>query len=164
MDRATFWGMIDEARQASRGDPEEQVLLLTDALAALPEAEIVEFQRILDQLMDESYAWELWAAAYIIRGGCSDDCFDYFRGWLIAQGETVFQNALRDPESLADVAMLDDVWLEGMLYVAHDAYERKAGREMPWVESVSWPREPAGDEWDEATVDAKYPRLAARFS
>jgi hypothetical protein len=27
-----------------------------------------------------------WGAAYLANGGCSDDGFDYFRGWLIGQG------------------------------------------------------------------------------
>lgn len=32
------------------------------------------------------YRRDLWAAAYIIGGGCSDDSFIDFRAGLIAQG------------------------------------------------------------------------------
>ena len=39
--------------------------------------------------MDDSYRWDLWGAAYLANGGCSDDGFDYFRGWLIGQGRKV---------------------------------------------------------------------------
>ena len=34
---------------------------------------IVEFQQVYEQLDRESYRWDLWAAAYVINGGCSDD-------------------------------------------------------------------------------------------
>ncbi|WFE14091.1 DUF4240 domain-containing protein [Bacillus atrophaeus] len=33
--------------------------------------------------------------------GCSDDTFDYFRGWLIAQGKETFEEVLDDHEYLA---------------------------------------------------------------
>ncbi|EKC76209.1 hypothetical protein LEA_04821 [human gut metagenome] len=35
--------------------------------------------------------------------GCSDDGFIDFRAWLIAQGKEVYMNALRDPDTLADI-------------------------------------------------------------
>ena len=44
--------------------------------------------------------------AFIVNGGASDDGFDYFRGWLIAQGREVFEGTLAKPDSLADV--IDD--------------------------------------------------------
>lgn len=78
MDTHRFWRWIDEARLAADGD--------CDRLTDVPPAEIVAFQRALDDRLAESYTWDLWAAAYIINGGCSDDGFDYFRGWLIALG------------------------------------------------------------------------------
>ncbi len=43
------------------------------------------------------------AVTTIMMNGCSDDSFDYFRGWLIAQGKDVYHAALRDPDSLVDV-------------------------------------------------------------
>ncbi len=162
MDTVTFWKLIETAKQESNGNSDQQVSLLVDALAALPTSEIIEFDTILDHFMALSYTNELWAAAYIINGGCSDDCFDYFRGWLIAQGETVFQNALRDPECLVDIAELEDIELEDMLRVARFAYESKTGSEMPEHNRTPWTL--TGDEWDDVTVDAKYPKLAARFS
>jgi Protein of unknown function (DUF4240) len=36
----------------------------------------------------ESYDWNLWGAVYLMQGGCSDDAFDYFRGWLVMQGRS----------------------------------------------------------------------------
>ena len=161
MDKAKFWRLIQAAKKESDGDVEEQVAVLIEKLVSLPASEIIEFGSILDELMARSYTNDLWAAAYIINGGCSDDCFDYFRGWLIAQGEQVFESSLKAPETLVDVAE-PDVEGESMLYVAHRAYEEKTGKEMPRRERLAW--ELTGDKWDEDTVYDKYPKLAAKFA
>ena len=54
--------------------------------------------------MADSYRSSLWAAAYVINAGCSDDGFGYFRGWLMFQGRETFGQAVADPDSLADLA------------------------------------------------------------
>ena len=46
-------------------------------------------------LVARSYDWNLWGAAYLMKGGCSDDAFDYFRGWLVAQGRRVWSERCR---------------------------------------------------------------------
>ncbi|MFB7650948.1 MULTISPECIES: DUF4240 domain-containing protein [unclassified Streptomyces] len=71
-------------------------------LASWPVEEIVAAEQVLWELMVDSYTNPLWAAAYIANGGCSDDGFDYFRGWLIAQGRGVFERAVTDPDALAE--------------------------------------------------------------
>ncbi|MFF5497583.1 DUF4240 domain-containing protein [Streptomyces aquilus] len=38
-----------------------------------------------------------------MNGGCSDDGFDYFRGWPIAQGREDFERATADPDALAEL-------------------------------------------------------------
>jgi hypothetical protein len=48
----------------------------------------------------------LWAAAYVINGGCSNDGFEYFRGWLIVQGREVFEHVVADPGTLADLPVI----------------------------------------------------------
>lgn len=67
----------------------------------LPVGEVVAFQQLLDQYMAESDRWTIMGAAVLINAGCSDDGFDYFRGWLIGQGRAVYEAAVRDPDSLA---------------------------------------------------------------
>ena len=42
-----------------------------------------------------------------MNGGGSDDGFEYFQGWLIAHGRSVFEAALLDPDSLADIVPED---------------------------------------------------------
>lgn len=68
-------------------------------------------------------------AAFVVMGGCSDDGFDYFRGWLISRGEEVFNQVIKNPEFLAEYLseenLQEDVFapqLEEMLSVASDAY------------------------------------------
>ena len=53
--------------------------------------------------MHKTYKQDIWAAAYIVLGGCSDDSFEYFRYWLIAQGHEAVYNALENADSLCDV-------------------------------------------------------------
>ncbi|MGE3909318.1 MAG: DUF4240 domain-containing protein, partial [Chloroflexota bacterium] len=140
MDVSHFWQLIEESRENAGGDIGEQSAELTDLLAELPPEEILAFDRQFRVLMAEAYRWDLWGAAYVINGGCSDDAFEYFRGWLIAQGERVYREALADPESLVDRAE-PDVDGESMLYAAADAYQVETGQEPPL--SVSDPAEPA---------------------
>jgi hypothetical protein len=160
MERPTFWRIIQSAKDDSKGDPNRQVALLTERLTVLPPEEIISFNTVLWDLMRESYTNDLWAAAYILNGGCSDDCFDYFRAWLIAQGEQIYTNALKDPESLAGVADFEEVELEDMLGVAWNAYKDRTGSKLP-PRPVADPWHLQGEAWDEDTVEEKYPNLAA---
>lgn len=84
MDVATFWRLIETSHTEARGDIEQQIARLTAAVAALEPDEIVAFDRLFRAQMNRAYRWDLWAAASIINGGCSDDGFEYFRAWLIA--------------------------------------------------------------------------------
>jgi hypothetical protein len=161
MDTPTFWSLIEASKEEGRGDIDRQITVLTGKLAALPPEEIVEFDRIFRELMSTAYRWDLWAAAYIIDGGCSDDGFEYFRAWLIAQGERVFRDALADPETLVDRAE-PEVEGEGMLYAAAVAYESRVGADLPGP--VASPRDPAGEPWSEEDLERMYPKLWARFS
>src|SRR6185436_3466902 len=92
-----FWKLIDTAAEEG-SDSSERADILGESLTDLPAGEISGFQQQLWQRLAESYRWDLWAVAYIVNGGCSDDGFDYFRGWLIAQGRAYFEATLREPE------------------------------------------------------------------
>ena len=130
MDSERFWQMIDAARGQADGW-EEMFDPLVGSLEKLGEEEIFLWQRIFDEYLQLSYKNKLWAAAYVINGGCSDDGFDYFRAWLIAQGKDVFMKSLCDPESLADASIVeeDDAEFEEIIGAAPDAYLRKLGIE-----------------------------------
>lgn len=129
MDNEQFWRLIDETRRAAKGDGQEQVELLEQRLAALPVAQLLAFDQHLHHRLHQAYRADLWCAAYIINGGCSDDGFDYFRAWLIARGRAAFEAALADPDSLAAYADGDAAELEELLYAAPKAYEQATGRD-----------------------------------
>ncbi len=127
---------------------------VTALLAALPRQEIVDAQRVLSALMADSYRNSLWAAAYVINGGCSDDGFDYFRGWLMLQGREAFGQAVADPDSLSDLAAVRlavanqaIVACESALYIPAEAHRAATGDELP---GDAYRREPAEllGEWD----------------
>ena len=166
MDRNEFWRLIAAAKAESNGGCIRQVAMLEKTLAALPEQEIIAFNRIFDEHMAVSYNWDLWAAAYSINGGCSDDCFDYFRGWLMAQGPTIFYNALEDPETLI-VADIDldqpDIECQHLLGVARRAYKTRTGAEFPRQRQTWMAAGPSGETWQEKDLATRYPRLWAKF-
>lgn len=163
MDDSRFWSLVDETRAAASGNLERQAELLRERLAQLAPDEIVEFDRLWRTRTAQSYTWDLWAAAYVISGGCSDDCFDYFRDYLVSLGREVFEAALGDPDSLADVARSEEEaeW-ESISYVRDEAYESVASVELPFDASLVV-TEPSGTAWDEDEVAERVPRLAAKW-
>jgi hypothetical protein len=159
MDREQFWALIEAAKTASGGDCRSQAAQLVAALRQRSVDEVLAWDRIHGELMAESYGWDLWGAAYLINGGCSDDGFDYFRGWLLGQGLAIWRGALADPDSLADHPEIrahrpDQEWYvylqcEDILGVPYRAYEALTGQEFT-VEVAGmrpWPP-PLGQDWD----------------
>ncbi|HMP02612.1 MAG TPA: DUF4240 domain-containing protein [Gemmatales bacterium] len=175
MTHEQFWLLIDSARAACDGDRDVLNEQLEERLLDLDAGEIVAFQRILDELMDVSYRWDLWGVAYIVNGGCSDDGFVYFRGWLISQGRQAFEAALADPDStLAALYEPDLVGMcenEGFLFVPHQAYESKTGRDLFEDATLDHAHrahddEPAGEPWeeDDSELSQRFPKSWAKYS
>ncbi len=167
MDVDRFWQLIEESRQEA-GDCEEQARILSNRLELLTPEEIVSFETYLDARMRESYRWDIWAVAYIINGGCSDDGFDYFRGWLIAQGRDFFELVLQTPERAGEGVPAGaehdyDHECESMLYIAHEAYERRTGQKMPLGTFTGHIPEPQGEPGEEDDLERLYPELTRRF-
>jgi hypothetical protein len=166
MDRNEFWELVEASRREST-DCEEQAQALAALLAQRTPEEIIAFDEQLHARRLESFRWDLWAVAYIAQGGCSNDSFDYFRGWLVAQGREYFEAALASPERAVDRAEAGRyLECEAMLYVADDAYRERTGDELP-LPTVSQADvitgEPAGEQWDEEDLARLYPELWRRF-
>ena len=162
MTRDEFWKIIDDA--AAEGDASDTAEAVQETLKSLTLQDILAFDKHMDALMAESYTWSLWGAAYLINGGCSDDGFDYFRGWLIAQGRAVFEKAMANPDSLADYpGTEEEVECEEMLSVARSAYDSVTGEEMPGTVTAL---PDLGEGWDfddDAEMKRRYPKLFDRF-
>jgi len=157
-----FCDVIDQARAGGKSCV-ESARDLGLILSKLPSTEIAAFARDQEDLMRDSYRWDLWGAAFVINGGCSDDGFDYFRAWLMLQGRDVWEAALRDPESLAGVSFQGDAECEDALYSAGKAYEQVAGASLPSIGDHR-PDAPAGAAWQETDLEALYPKLWERFA
>lgn len=166
MSEDRFWQLIEAVGCGGRGGQEEifaMATILQASLSRLRAEEILGFQFRLNEYMAESYRWDLWAVAYIINGGASDDGFEYFRGWLISQGRAYYEAALKKPVRAADRAGKDyQNENEQILYVAMEAYRAKTDQDMPTL-PYSGSATPGGKAWKEEELPKLYPELTKRF-
>lgn len=166
MNTEKFWSMIEEARQQSRREIETQLELLKGALADLSKESIQEFDRILWMMMARAYRADLWEAASLVACGCSDDGFHEFQGWLIAQGQAIYESVLENPENLSDFVdkkQRFNIFEGRMTSIAEEAYESKTGQLIPesgYREKVTLVGRPLTPENERG---AKFPRIVAKF-
>jgi len=129
MSKEAFWALIQEARTACGQDMDAMEDYLRERLVSMGPAAAKDFHDILQAYEDLADQYGLWDAASVIKEyGCSDDGFIDFRAWLIAQGKEVYMNALRDPDTLADIEPYGDCCFECLSYVGDYAYEQLTGR------------------------------------
>lgn len=165
MTEQLFWKAIAASRRDLL-DPEEQSERLVRVLRQLKEEDIVEFDRLLQARINDAYSWDLWAVAFIAQGGCSDDGFEYFCCWLIAQGQAYFEAALKSPAAAARrIQPGESAELEPLLYVALEAWRERTERDeddetFAPVERV----EPRGEPWEEEDLPRLFPKLVKRFA
>jgi hypothetical protein len=189
VDVTEFWAVIEAARAEigySIGDDagDEMAEALERQLGALTPGEIVDFAVEFDRLHELAHRWDVWAAAYLIMDGCSDDGFIDFRAGLIALGRGTFESVLDDPDSLAAHAEVraiaagdlseDALSMEEVNYAAEQAYERVTGEVDTFADEVAAREgerepvqpDPAGEDWDfddDEQMRVHLPRLAALF-
>ena len=172
MNKERFWAIVEQSRIGFDGDQDAQEAALRAILVTLNVDEIEQFDAQFQEAMRESYRWDLWAAAYLIQGGCSDDGFEYFRYWLISLGRERFEATLRDPDSLAEfIEDADDEEgreFEAFAVAAHRVWEKKTGKDIleMHVPADRRPYEPIGEPWEEDDDEyfaRAFPKLTARF-
>lgn len=165
MNQEEFWNIVAEACRTDPRKSEEWDGQLRVVLSTRSPDEIIEWDRIFEWLAAQAYTVDLWGAAYIINGGASDDGFYYFRCWLICMGQKVYEAAILNPDSLADV-VVPGIDAEAETYAAaHRAWMTVTGR--PDTDPYPAHVERAalrGEVWDfddEEEVQRRLPRLAA---
>ncbi len=151
---------------------ERQLAKLAVLLESLTPEEIIAFDTV-SETYHRSNHHDLWAVAYIINGGCSDDGFDYFRRWLWAQGREVYEATVNDPDSLADRIPPDGRYLasfEEFFSVANDVYKAKTGEELTDAMMDLMDDEVdlsafdiRGERWEEADLPRRFPKTWAKF-
>lgn len=170
MDETEFWGLVDSAREAAEGDPEDQSDLLVEQLMRLDPDSVLDFARHFEARANRAYRWDLWGAAWVLLGGVSDDAFEAFRYWLIGQGRDVFEGALHDPDALAELLDDFDEQVDGdcedLGFAADEAYEQLTGLVLPELGLPARTDEPIGatvDLENDGALAERYPRLWERF-
>ncbi|HEY1179579.1 MAG TPA: DUF4240 domain-containing protein, partial [Phytomonospora sp.] len=117
--------------------------VLMTRLKTMTPAELCAFDEAHDDAHGRLYHWPLWAAGYLIGGGCSDDAFMDFRNGLIALGREWCERLLADADSLAGhplvvaaAAREDEVlFCEELAYAPAYAFEATTGlpRDEYWA-------------------------------
>jgi hypothetical protein len=101
-----FWQAIGEA---AHPDPYRHAERVVARLAKGDVDDIIDFDLHWTQARSRAYTAPLWGAATLIqRRPVLDDAFEYFRAWLVLQGQQAYDRAVADPDSLADVIRCDD--------------------------------------------------------
>lgn len=170
MNLERFWTIIADSRSEfnpSRrdGNMDSQVARLRDALSELPAQNVGSFANTFTKLFHDAYRWDLWAAGYIIEAGCGDDGFTDFRYWLISMGRDVYDNAMTDVESLADVAFAPGIEVtrfEEFGYIPHDVLRRRnTSEDDAGIMEFKHPASPAGEEWEDDDLPTRFLKLTA---
>ena len=154
IDNDLFWEIIDTA------GPDDPIEDITSALSAFRASAIKSFDDILWAEMERLYDWDLWALAYLVYDGCSDDSFMEFRSGLILRGRDW---AVMAPSALDGLAthLVDTAPLDGgaLLSVAAEAHERRTGKPMPFKKRRAVA--PSGEPWAEDDIEVIHEALAA---
>lgn len=166
MTEDAFWTTIDRCIAAAGGCQDVADRLIIE-LINQPCEELIAFEEWMCTQLERANRYDLWAVAYLLQGGCSDDGFLDFRGWLISQGRHRFEAALQDPTRAADeLRNRMRLECEAILYVGLEAYRRKTGHEMPEdiARQLNIAGEPAGLPWEPDDLMTLFPDLWARFA
>lgn len=178
MDVTQFWELIEKTHVENDESGKQQATLIRQELVQLPVEEIIAYEQIFYDFFNRAEHYDLRDAASFI-GAFGDSGWKDFRGWLIGQGQKVYDMILADPDSLADIVSVDmrfEITAEWLLYTGQQAYEIKTGNEdavIPYSfddtnepvdrrESL-WKSSSSSDEYDHLFAQ-KYPKIWAKFN
>lgn len=130
MTQDIFWQLIDKARAATNINFETQCVTLTELLTPYNKEDIIDFEHILREKIEEASSFEIMAATFLVCSFISDDTYEDFRAWLVGQGKDNFYKAIKNPDDVADMLskkQAQNLGGEFMLFVAVNAYLEKTG-------------------------------------
>ena len=164
--RDWFWQIVDAS---SDKDEDAQIARFRGTLDKLSDQDLVDFISLYWAVDSELYTMRLWAAAYLINGGASDDGFTDFRAWLIARGRLITERALADPDSLAELGVeSDSATFEPFGYVIYDAFKARSAGAYPAFRNDAGSRKEEESDWkfdfdDEGQMRRRLPKLSALY-
>lgn len=182
MDTVSFWKIIDNAFLTAQFNNKIKASKILNDLSNFTPQQIINFELILRQILNEANDWKIVGAQTVIESGAGDDSFIYFRCWLISLGRKIFYEVLKNPDYLATIEIPLDktgnypkVWFEELLPMADRAYEIATNMEKDiskYPRSIEYKKEldydhwgsyTRGIEWDENDLPKLYPNLWKRF-
>ena len=170
MTGTAFWKLVEDAARNAKRNVNRQAELIRDALAGMSVIEIVSFEDHLRCNLRRAYTFDLMVASFIVMSYVSDDTFEEFRAWLVAQGKERFERAVKSPASIAaflDRDSVETVRGEALLLAATSAYERQTGRRgEEFLDRVKTVADPViRRDWPEtkAKFRERYPELFDQF-
>jgi hypothetical protein len=162
-----FWRIVQRVHTAAGGVMERKCELLPEELRGLSIQEVRSFGEHFRNFWQRAYDWDLWAAAYIICGGCGDDSFMDFRSTLVSLGPKVYEKALANADSRAEFDYgKESPSYEGYQYVPGKVFGEKIeelGLESEEEDPVPQPREPSGTEFKTWDLERRFPKLCAKY-
>lgn len=161
IDEIIFWQLIEKSRQETT-DQFEFIDNLKQSLELFKPEELRKFQKLLLTIQDELNSWEHWALAYIVRRGCGDDGFDYFRIWAVSKGQKNFEAIKQLDTTLLKNIFDEDPQLEELLSLAETVYEDKTGEIMKEVKIKQ--SKLKGKKWSEENIAKDFPVLCNLFN
>ena len=155
MNEQIFWQLIDKARAANNSNFETQCVTLTELLVPYATEDIIAFEHLLREKIEEASSWPIMAATFVVCSFISDDTYEDFRAWLVAQGKDNFYKILKDPNEICKVLTpkeAQDLDGEYMLFVGANAWLEKLNKdnEDEFYELIDHPEEKVVDQqWPE---------------
>lgn len=126
MSTEDFWEIVQKCR--AYPDPADGA---NEELYKLNPLQVAAFKWHVDNFAWAAFSIDMWGAAHLLYGECSDDGFEYFLYGLVSQGKTIYERALRNPDSLVELWGQPDISNEGFCYVPRNVYEELTGEEIP---------------------------------
>lgn len=164
MNEQNFWACINQAL-----DGDDFSSNLRKVLSNLSLDEIICFKNIFLKKLVDAYVFSLLAANFVISSYVSDDGFQNFRVWLVSKGELKFQQAVDDPEKIADwlcESELDEIEGNEILLIADDVYVELGGDLEEFYKKIIFLPDPdISMLWPEnkSEFQRRYPKLVAKF-
>lgn len=169
INEALFWDLIEQSRNQNN-----QIIYLTNQLSFYEEYQIVEFEFTFRKILLEGLHYNTLAIAKIILGLVSDDSYLYFLCHLIFEGKNVYYNAIKEPDSYAQIVDVNsDFDKESLLKVADNAFLRKINenidKELPSDLALSYLdynlfQALKGKNWVSKDLPKMYPKLWQKFN
>ncbi|WP_028303447.1 DUF4240 domain-containing protein [Oceanospirillum maris] len=128
-----FWDIINSSLVQHPSGSEGQYQEIAQALASLPEEELIQFENHLAKQKNNAFSFPVLMANFILQSYINDDIFEDFRLWLISFGQEKFSNILDNADNLASFSNvkdpIEDITGEGLVFAAQEAYEAATGKE-----------------------------------